>query len=201
MTNRLLVALSMALAIGPGALAAKSLDCFYAARPTASNPDPEISLHRNCAFVSGDGSVRILARHLRALKFDADGLATLNIKGRGWFYARRNGRVLEVLLEDNGADYFVEGLVRGRRDGKVAFFDRAFRMAFQPTYDFAWPFESGLAMVCSGCTEKTDADDPDHHGIVDGGLWGYIDRHGNAVIPVKYSRDEAMRRKELLPKR
>jgi hypothetical protein len=202
-TKGLLVALSLALALGAvrDAFAAQSLDCFYAARPTAKNRDPEMSLHRNCAAVSGDGSVRILAQHLRALDFSANGLATLNVKERGWFYVRRNGRALEVLPEDNGADYFVEGLVRGRRHGKVAFFDRSFRMVLPATYDFAWPFEDGLAMVCSGCTEKTDASDPDHHGLVDGGLWGYIDHHGTAVIPVKYSRDEALRRKELLSKR
>jgi hypothetical protein len=56
-------------------------------------------------------------------------------------------------------------------------------------------------MVCTGCREKPAADDPDHHGIVEGGLWGYIDHHGRAVIPVKYSRDEALRQRELLPKR
>ena len=202
-TKGLLVALSLALALGAvhGALAAAPLDCFYAARPTARNPDPEMSLHRNCAAVSGDGSVRVLARHLRALDFNANGLATLNVKERGWFYVRRNGRALEVLLEDNGADYFVEGLVRGRRHGKVAFFDRSFRMVLPPTYDFAWPFENGLAMVCSGCREEPAASDPDHHGLVDGGLWGYIDHHGREVIPVKYSRDEALRQRDLLPKR
>lgn len=202
-TKGLPVALSLALAVAAahGAFAATTLDCFYAARPTAKNRDPEMSLHRNCAVVSGDGSVRVLARHLRALDFNADGLATLNVKERGWFYVRRNGRALEVLLEDNGADYFVEGLVRGRRHGKVAFFDRSFRMVVPPTYDFAWPFENGLAMVCSGCREEPAASDPDHHGLVDGGLWGYIDHHGRAIIPVKYSRDEALRQRDLLPKR
>jgi hypothetical protein len=201
MTNRLLVALSMALAIGPSALAAQSLDCYYAARPTASNREPEISLHRNCAAVNSDGSVRILAKHLRALDFNSHGLTTLSVKGRGWFYVRHNGRALEVLTNDNGADDFVEGLVRGRRHGKVAFFDHSFRMVLPLTYDFAWPFDNGLALVCSGCTEKPAAADPDHHVLVDGGLWGYVDHRGKEIIPVKYTRDEALRRKELLPKR
>jgi hypothetical protein len=201
-TKGLLFALSLALALGAAqvALAAAPFDCFYAARPTAKNRDPE-SLHRNCAAVSGDGSVRILARHLRAIEFNADGLATLNVKERGWFYVRRNGRALEVLAEDNGADDFVEGLVRGRRHGKVGFFDRSFRMVLPPTYDFAWPFENGLAMVCSGCREQPATSDPDQHVLLDGGLWGYIDHHGRAVIPVKYSRDEALRQRELLSKR
>ncbi len=159
-----------------------------------------MSLHRNCAVVRSDGSVRIRTTHLRTLAFN-DGLATLNVDGRGWFYVRRNGRVLEVLLQDNGADDFVEGLVRGRRYGKVAFFDRSFRMVLPPTYDFAWPFENGLSMVCSGCREEPAAADPDHHVLVDGGLWGYIDHRGKEVIPVKYSRDEALRRKALLSRR
>jgi len=195
------LSLALALLIANSAFAAQSLDCFYAARPTAKNPDPEMSLHRNCAVVRGDGSVRIVARHLQALDFNADGLATFNAERRGWFYVLRNGRILEVLSEGNGADDFVEGLVRGRRHGKVAFFDRSFRMVLPPIYDFAWPFENGLAMVCSGCTQRTDASDPDHHGLVDGGLWGYIDHHGREVIPVKYSRDEALRQEGLLSKR
>ena len=200
-TKVLFVALSLALVTATSAFAAQPLDCFYVARPTAKNHDPEMSLHRNCAAVRSDGSVRILAKHLRDLDFNTDGLTTLNVKGRGWFYVRRNGRALEVLTEDNGADYFVEDLVRGRRHGKVTFFDRSFRIVLPPTYDFAWPFENGLAMVCSGCREQPAASDPDHHGLVDGGLWGYIDHHGTAAIPVKYSRDEALRQRELLPKR
>jgi hypothetical protein len=199
-TNGLFLALSITLATASSAPAAQHLDCYYLARPTATNRDPEMSLHRNCAVVNGDGSVRIRTTHLRALAFN-DGLASINIKDRGWIYVRRDGRVLDVLTQDNGADDFVEGLARGRSHGKIAFFDRSFRMVLPPTYDFAWPFENGLAMVCSGCKEKTAADDPDHHGFLDGGLWGYIDHHGNAVIPVKYSRDEALRQKESLPKR
>jgi hypothetical protein len=195
----MLVTLSMALALAT-ANTAQPLDC-YTARPTRSNRDPEMSFHRNCAVVNGDGSVRIRTSHLRALDFKRDGLATLNVKGRGWFYVRRDGRILEVLSIDNGADEFSEGLVRGRSHGKVAFFDRSFRMVSLPAYDFAWAFDRGVAMVCSGCKEKTAADDPEHHVFLDGGLWGYIDHHGNPVIPVKYSRGEALRQRELLPKR
>lgn len=197
----MLIAFSMAVFLATGAFAAQPLDCYYAARPTATNREPEMSLRRNCATVSGDGSIRIRTSHLRSLDFNGDGLATLNIKERGWFYVRRNGRVLEVLSIDNGADEFSEGLVRGRSHGKVAFFDRSFRMVLPPAYDFAWAFENGLAMVCSGCKEETAADDPDRHVFLDGGLWGYIDHNGNAVIPVKYSRGEALRQKESMKRR
>ncbi|HEX3071911.1 MAG TPA: WG repeat-containing protein [Thermoanaerobaculia bacterium] len=194
----MLMALSITLVFAAGAFAAQPLDCYYAARPTAANRKPEMSIHQNCAIVSGDGSVRIRTRHLKALYFNADGLATLNVKGRGWFYVRRNGHVLEVLSIDNGADEFSEGLVRGRSHGKVAFFDRSFRMVLLPAYDFAWAFENGRALVCSGCKEKIVADDPENHHTVTGGLWGYIDHHGKEVIPVKYSRGEALRRDELM---
>src|SRR5882724_2772356 len=152
--------------IGSNAFASEPIDCFYSARATS-----EITLHRRCATVQRDGSIRILSRHLRNLDFGTDSLATLALKGGRWFYVKRNGQSLEVLPWDNGADPFADGLVRGRRRGRIAFFDRAFRMVLPPKYDFAWPFEDGLAAVCSGCKEEPVASDREHHALI-GGLWG-----------------------------
>ncbi|MEA2164966.1 MAG: hypothetical protein QOK37_3093 [Thermoanaerobaculia bacterium] len=173
------------------ALASEPVDCFYAARVAKKDSQGGIARHARCLVVQRDSSIRILPPHLRALDFDSNGLATLVIEKGRWFYVKRNGRSIEVLPFDNGADYFVEGLVRGRRNGKIAFFDHAFRMVIQPRYDFAWPFEEGLAEVCSGCREVAEGE----HRTMTGGVWGYIDRRGHEVVEVKFTRDEAARRR------
>lgn len=180
-------------AFATSALASEPVDCFYAPRAAKKDSQVGIARHPRCAVVQRDGSIRVLPRHLRALNFDSSGLATVVIEKGRWFYVKRNGRSLEVLPFDNGADYFAEGLVRGRRNGKIAFFDHAFRRVIPPKYDFAWPFEHGLAEVCSGCREVADGE----HRTMTGGLWGYIDKRGREVIEVQFSRDEAERRKAL----
>jgi hypothetical protein len=197
-SRSLILAALLAATIAGSVFASEPFDCFYSSRAASKDKHSEFSLHRRCATLQSDGSIIILPQHLRALDFHSDGLATLVLKRGGWFYVRPNGKSLEVLTYDNGADYFVEGVVRGRRNGKIAFFDRTFRMVLPPKYDFAWPFDNGLASVCSGCKEE-HAPDPEHHAALTGGTWGYIDHRGNEVIPVKYSRDEAARRREHLP--
>lgn len=183
------------------ALASEPVDCFYGARTAKNDSHGEITRHRRCAIVQNDGTIRILPRHLRALDFGSDGLATLVVAKGRWVYVKQDGATLEVLPLDNGADYFAEGLVRGRRKGKVAFFDHSFRMVLPPQYDFAWPFEGGLASVCSGCREEpADRSESEYH-VLSGGLWGYIDHHGKEVIAVRFSRDDAARRKEQLPRK
>jgi len=99
--------------------------------------------------------------------------------GRQYYYVRRDGAYLPVITYDNGPDYFADGLVRARVDGRIgsrhppaAGLRRAFRLGF--------PFRDGSAEVCNGCRQGTpDADG--HAGIV-GGTRLRIDRQGN-VLP------------------
>lgn len=177
------------------ALASSLVDCFYSPRPTVHQPSPEWGRHPKCLAVADNGSVRVLAKHLKALDYSFDGLAVVWIDG-GMLYVKPSGETLDVLPQDNGADPFEEGLVRGRRNGKIAFFDHSFRMVLPAKYDFAWPFEDGLAEVCSGCVQAPpDPADPEHHTAMEGGAWGFIDHQGREVVPVSYPRDEAWRRK------
>jgi len=197
-THRNLLLTALVAAMATCALASEPVDCFYAARVAKKDSEGGMTRHPRCATVQRDGGICILRRHLRALDFGSDGLATLTLGGGRWFYVKRSGRALEVLPFDNGADDFAAGLVRGRRNGKIAFFDHSFLMVLPPKYDFAWPFEDGLAAVCAGCTEEAAGPEhhaPEHHAMT-GGLWGYIDRGGKEVIEVQYTRDEAARRKE-----
>jgi hypothetical protein len=44
------------------------------------------------------------------------------------------------------------------------------------------PFREGRAAVCRGCMAEADGE----HRAIKGGAWGYIDRKGDLVIPLRY---------------
>ena len=127
---------------------------------------------------------------LSKMVFSPDGLAQAFID-RSWYYIKRDGSTLPVITYDNGADYFAEGLVRSRVDGKTAYFDTQFKQTIPPKYDWAWPFEHGKALVCIGCVEAAP-DGPEHRMVV-GGRWGYIDHQGHEIVSVTHSREEIMK--------
>jgi hypothetical protein len=85
------------------AAAADLLDCDYQALPTPSHPQPEIELHARCAIRTGEDTIRVEAKDVRALDFGS-GLAVLNVRGDGWYYLKPDGTGLAVLTLDNGPD-------------------------------------------------------------------------------------------------
>jgi hypothetical protein len=103
-------------------------------------------------------------------------------------FALASGRTAPALPSDNAADDFVEGLARSPRDGKIGFVDERLELVVSRQWDFAFPFEDGLARVCSGCV--IDDAEGDEHSEVKGGRWGYVDREGRVVVPVVHARDE-----------
>ena len=171
----------------------EALDCVYVRKATAANPDAEFASAANCA-VREEGEIRIERQHLEALDFDARGLGTMVIAGQ-WHYVRPDGANASVVTWDNGADDFAEGLARTLMDGKIAYLDEHFEVVVPPRYDWGWPFEDGLALVCRDC-RREQAPGEEHTAVV-GGIWGFIDRAGNEVVtPFENSREQA--REELL---
>jgi hypothetical protein len=77
-------------------------------------------------------------------------------------------------------------LARSLKAGKVGFVNSDLDEVIAPAWDFASPFQDGLAAVCNGCAAKSDGKE---HTIITGGKWGYIDKLGKVVVPVVY--DEA----------
>jgi len=119
--------------------------------------------------------------------FGSSGLAPFWVSGQH-FYVKANSDFLPVISYDNGADIFREDLVRTVIDGKISYFNSNLKMVVAPKYDWGWPFSNGKALVCLGCIiEKPDGNG---HKPVTGGLWGYIDKAGKEVIPVKYKQNE-----------
>lgn len=92
-----------------------------------------------------------------------------------------------MLTFDNGPDDFAEGLARTTRSGKIGFIDRQLSEVIAPSWDFAFPFEDGVAVVCQGCRPHPVGDG--EHSEVRGGSWGTIDRSGAIVVPVELERD------------
>ncbi len=97
------------------------------------------------------------------------------------YYVRAPDKYLPVLHYDNGPDWFVEGLVRSRQDGKIGFWDDSFTNRITPTFDYAGQFSGGKALVCTGCTPRREGE----HITLVGGEWYYIDKSGQRVSEVK----------------
>ena len=125
-----------------------------------------------------DHRLRIAPGTLRNLGFDGQGLAVV-YADQGFHYVDRKGRSLPVLAWDNGPDSQQEGLLRGRVGNRVGYFDLKFRQVVPGTFDFAWPFQDGVAQVCNGCHRGTP--DADGHTPMEGGEWFRIDRSGRRV--------------------
>lgn len=171
-----------------GTSAAKNLSCSYLPVATVSNPDPGMSFFENCIRVSPDGTFDLIEPHLAQIDFGDDDLAILHADS-GWAWVSRSGKTAWAYTFDNGADYFVEGLARTVRGSKVGFVDRDLNVVIEPVWDFATPFEDGLAAVCTGCRSVPACEGCEHSKMV-GGQWGYIDTTGAVVLPVSLAQDQ-----------
>jgi WG repeat protein len=153
-----------------------------------------------CADQRTDGTVQVHREGLRALAFDADGLAIVFIRGE-FYYVNRAGRTAAALRFDNGADYFAEGLARTVRNGKIGFIDKRLVEIVPARWDFALPYERGVAVVCNGCRPVRESG----HERIEGGTWGYIDRKGRPVVAPVHAHealpsvDEAVKASKHVP--
>ena len=64
--------------------------------------------------------------------------------------------------------------------------DEKLNVVIKPVYDFAFPFEKGVAIVGNGCSFVPNGE----YTGVDGGKWGAINKKGEIVYPVIYAKDE-----------
>lgn len=103
----------------------------------------------------------------------------------GYVYDRKGNFLYQPFMYDNGPDYFVEGLRRFVKNGKIGFADRNGKVIIEPKHDFVDYFNYGYASFCDGCDwEKTD----DEHKSIVGGKWGIMNARGETVPPLtKYS--------------
>ena len=104
----------------------------------------------------------------------------------GIYYINKNAKLVRTYLFDNGPDYFKEGLARTVKNNKFGFINKKLTLVIKPQYDFAFPFANGVAKVCIGCVLKPYGE----HKTVEGGQWGQIDKQGNVVTNIKYTKKE-----------
>ena len=162
--------------------------CATAAPLLACRFHPPQSRHDEipgCAARLADGSLGFRAKALAAIRERGSGPVALWVDGT-LHYANAQGRASPVVVFDNGADPFSEGLARTPRGGKIGFIDRELQLRIAPQWDFAFPFEGGYAIVCRACRARRVGE---HEERV-GGVWGIIDAQGRDVVPVRFERSE-----------
>lgn len=99
-------------------------------------------------------------------------------------YGRRIGidhlqRILfDLVVFDNGPDYFVEGLTRVKRNGKMGFANKYGEVVIPCIYDYARWFKNGRAQVTFDAVKYYDLDE---RLRVDSDEWFTIDRAGNTI--------------------
>ncbi|KRR03463.1 hypothetical protein CQ12_25900 [Bradyrhizobium jicamae] len=170
-----------AMAIDQGAVSPAVFDCW----------EPE-RIFRQCAATGPDGRPRLKPAYLARLRYDRDGLASVMLfngtdtRKYQWYYVRRGAIPVPVESMDNGPDYFEDGLARSRVGDKVGYIDRKLNLVIPATYDGAYPFRDGVAVVCTACTYVSDSTATEgERGWYEGGQWGRIDRRGRVVSPFR----------------
>ncbi len=91
----------------------------------------------------------------------------------------RNQNVLfDLVLFDNGPDYFNDNLTRVLRNGKMGYANKFGQVVIPCKYDFAKCFENGKAEVTFKAKEYIDLEE---HSRVESDEWFLIDKQGNKI--------------------
>ena len=145
-------------------------------------------------------SIVLSRRSLADIYFGPEGLGSVIVDDRGLYFVSRSGRMAPAFGFDNGTDNIVKGVARIVKDGKVGFVGAQLDQIVAPVWDFAFPFEQGVAQVCVGCVATPIFPD-DEHKIMTGGRWGYINKRGKVIVPVVYDSRSLPPPPELAAKR
>ena len=130
-----------------------------------------------CGFIDSDGNVVIPPKYEVAEDF-SEGLALVAEFGWGSSYCFINtyGEVVIPLREGiTVLGAFHDGLCVVDVDGKHGYIDKSGSITIAPQFNIAYDFKHGVALVSS-------ADDDNH--------WGFIDKTGRTIVPLKYRRAE-----------
>ena len=149
--------------------------------------DADVEHVAACATRFDDGRVVVNRDAIARVKFGENGVGSVRIDNQ-WVLVVRSGRTAPTVAFDNGPDPFADGLARTFRNGKIGYVNAELTEVIRAEWDFAFPFEGGVAKVCQGCASEPVSPDGEHRRIV-GGQWGYIDRTGKVVVPVAYSAE------------
>ncbi|PJZ84265.1 WG repeat-containing protein [Leptospira harrisiae] len=133
-------------------------------------------------FKNKFGNVIIKPQYQHAMDFTKELVGFVVNENRWYCINTQNKILLEVFPYDNGPDYFSENFARYVEDKKFGFFDSKCKKIITANYDFVFPFESGLSIVCNSCESKSDGE----HSRIVGGKYGAINTKGVIVIPIEW---------------
>lgn len=141
------------------------------------------------AYVNQDG--RTVVPYNRYLQCYTDTIRTIGFVFKpnvGCVAINNKGKELfNVFMANNGNDYPKDGLFRilDKSGTKMGVANMKGQVIVKPKYDAIFPYHEGLAAVSVGCKTVRPGDDPEHEYVV-GGKWGFIDKQGHEIIPLKY---------------
>ncbi|MDF3818553.1 WG repeat-containing protein [Leptospira sp. 96542] len=133
-------------------------------------------------FKDKKGKVVIKPQYQHVMEFTKTSVAFVVSKNKWICIDAKNKPLLESFVYDNGPDYISEKLARFVENGKMGFHDESCKKIILAEYDFVFPFENGLAIVCNGCYSESDGD----HSSIVGGKYGVINKKGKLVVPIEY---------------
>jgi len=126
-----------------------------------------------CAEKSIEGRLSIHSEVLKSASYDKYGLAGLNWQDQCYWFSRR-GKYLQTPCVDQRPDAFSARLARYiDENGKYGYMNWSLMPALTAKWDYALPFQTTFAKVCSGCQLKA--------GEASGGSWFVINLKGRVV--------------------
>lgn len=122
---------------------------------------------KKVGYINKSGEWAIKPKFDACKNFDpVSGMARVKINGQ-WAYTNKNGEIINVATETFGD--FEEGLAKGKKDGKVGYYDAKGEWVIEPTLQGGRDFNNGFAAA-----KKNDK-------------WGFINRKGEWVIEAKFA--------------
>lgn len=150
-------------------------------------------------FKEKNGKVIIPPQYKGVYDFNIYGVTDVFDDNSWYKITTNNMRLVKSYMFDNGPDYYVSGLSRFEKDGKLGFVNVKGEIVITPQFDWAtgfW-FSEPIAIVCVGCTLKK-AHENDQYPTMKGGKWGGIDKKGHLITPLDFTDYEIDKDRYLL---
>jgi hypothetical protein len=133
-----------------------------------------------CGYVNSSGDTVIAVGTYEYCYTDTLKYMAIVLKKNGELIAidRQGMELFEVMWYDNGPDYFADGLIRIKKNGKIGYADERGRLVIAPQFQCAFPFANGSARVALTCKTVQEGE----HSRWESDDWFYIDKQGRKTV-------------------
>ncbi len=140
-------------------------------------------LNKKFGFIDAKGNERIPARYHKTWDF-SDGWAKVEqAPGLDVFIDKQGNEYILNTDYDTCADYFSNGLLAVKKNGKWGFMNKKSKLIVPYQYDAVSDFKDSMAPVSNGGTGKHN---PSFNINSYRGKWGFINTAGKLAIPMQY---------------